>query len=107
MDTTRVDSVSVELDDVALGRQDNPTLLPSIVIGLHSLFVYDGADACTVKTVDVLEGRTSEAWFWLTSIGPYPGQTAPPFSEQDVNGNAFSLEGLRNRAVLLAFFEFS
>jgi len=107
MDTTLIDSVAIKLDDTELGLQPNPALLTDIVAGLHQLFVYNTTAAGTTKVVEVRANRTAESWFWLSSVSPHVGFQAPDFSVEDLGGNSISLQDLRGKVIILAFFEFT
>ena len=105
MDTLAVSAISVNLDDVDLGERTNPASIEQVVAGTHKLFVYTPASAGTTKTVEVRNNRLTTVWFWLTTTGPYAGNSAPLFTVQDVNGTSLSLVEQRGRVVLLLFFE--
>jgi len=104
MDTTTIDSISVELDDALLGVFTNPNTIEAIA-GFHKLFVFTDVSAGTTRTVEVRKDETTRAVFWLASEGPYIGNIAPLFTVQDVNGQTHAIESLRGHVVLLAFFE--
>jgi hypothetical protein len=105
MDTATIDSFSINLDDMEYGTYENPCLLENIIIGFHKLFVYNSTSSGTTKTVEVRQDAVTNALFWLQSIGPYVGNTAPLFTVHDIEGNTISLENLRGKVVLLALFE--
>jgi hypothetical protein len=107
MDTSLIDSVFIELDDIALGQWSNPAHLENIVAGFHQLFVYNTTSAGTTKGVDVRADQTVESWFWLTSVSPHIGFQSPDFEVEDLGGDTITLEGLRGKVVILAFFEFT
>ncbi len=107
MDTSSVDSIQIDLNDQQLGLFKNPALLTDVTVGFHKLFVKNETSAGTTKTVEVLQDQTTPAWFWLVSEGPYVGNQAPEFDAQDIQGNSLSLEGLKGKVILLAFFEYT
>ena len=107
MDTSSVDSIQVELDDENLGLFENPALLTDVTVGFHKLFIQNETSAGTTKTVEVFRDLTTAAWFWLVTEGPYVGNQAPAFDVQDIQGQSLSLEGLKGKVILLAFFEYT
>lgn len=105
MDTLAVDSVRVSLDDMDMGRFVNPCVLENIVVGTHKLFVVDNTGASWSNLIDVVRDETIGYTFWLQTIGPNVGNTAPEFAAIDIQDNPISSESLQGRVVLLAFFE--
>jgi hypothetical protein len=106
MDTLAVDSIHVNLNDQDQGKWENPCLISNVVVGYHKLFVYTETASGTTKTdIEVREYATTPVWFWLATIGPYVGNTAPLFTAQDIRGDILVLEEEQGKVVLLAFFE--
>jgi len=105
MDTASIDSINISIDDLYYGIHENPCTLNDLISGLHKLFVYNSISACTTKTVEIFENKTTDIIMWMASEGPYPGNIAPIFSAEDIKGNIISLEEQKGKVVLLAFFE--
>lgn len=105
MDTTLIDSVALNMDNLDYGKFPNPFTLRDVVIGSHKLFIYSEAAAGTTKTFDVFQDETTRAFFWLSTTGPFVGNVAPDFSTTDTDGLPVSLEALKGKVILLALFE--
>ncbi len=105
LDTTVIDSIQVEIDDLPFGMHRNPCTITGIVIGVHRLFVTDRGASSSATMVEVFRGRRSDVMLTLLSQGPYPGQAAPNFAARTITNDSISLQQLRDKIVLLVFFE--
>jgi hypothetical protein len=105
MDTTVIDSITVFLDDVSIGKQPNPCLISYIVEGRHKVFASHQTGSATPQTVEVKRDWISDVLFQILSVGPYPGSSAPSFEVIDIQGNGFSLDAQKGKVVFLLFFE--
>ncbi len=105
MDTLAVDSIDVGLDEVALGRRKNPTLLEGVVAGTHLLSVRDRSGFGQDTMVLVADNVLSLVLLRIQTEGAYVGSIAPPFRATSVTGDTIDLVKSRGKVVLLVFFE--
>jgi len=105
MDTASIRSIFVDLDDVKYGRHPNPCVLVNLIVGVHKLLVYDDSNAVLSGTVEVLRDRRTEITVSLMAEGPYVGRIAPRFSVANIDDQSLSLDAMKGKVVLLAFFE--
>lgn len=105
LDTLTIDSISIDLDDMRIGRFRNPTLLNDVVAGIHKVLVSSTPAVTASRTVEILRGRRTDLFIQLQSSGPYVGGTAPLFTARAINGDTIAIAKLKGKAVFLAFFE--
>ena len=105
LDTLTIDSISIDLDDVRIGRFRNPTLLGDVVAGIHKVLVSNTPAVTASRTVEIFRGRRTDLFVQLQTSGPYVGGTAPLFTARAVNGDTIAIAKLKGKAIFLAFFE--
>lgn len=104
LDTLRVDSMLVRLDNDSLGVKPNPCLLTDIVAGRHQVAISKDDPESAVdfsscpRLVSVKENDTTDVTFTLTKF-------APIFTLKTLtNDKPVSLADYRGKVVLLVFF---
>lgn len=105
MHKTTLDSISVVLDYNALGRRPNPCTITGLAIGMHRLFVSSEGVPGSSAMVEIQPDRRSDVIVTLRSEAPYVDDVAPAFSARTSMGDSISLQQLKGKVVLLAFFE--
>jgi hypothetical protein len=105
MDTASIRSIYFDLDDVKYGKHPNPFVLDQVVAGTHKLLVYDERNSGSVTAVEVFRDRRTEIKVNLLAEGPYVGGVAPNFTVKSIDDQTLSLEAMKGKVVLLAFFE--
>lgn len=100
-----LDSINVVLDYTALGRRPNPCTITGLAIGTHRLFVSSEGLPGSSAMVQVLRDRRSDVVLTLRAEAPYVDDVAPDFSARTCKGDSMSLQQLKGKVVLLAFFE--
>ena len=105
MDTASIRSIYFDLDDVKYGKHPNPYVLDQVVAGTHKLLVYNETKSGSVTGAEVFRDRRTEIRVNLLAEGPYVGGVAPNFSATSIDDQTLSLEAMKGKVVLLAFFE--
>lgn len=105
LDTTSIDSIDIELDDLKVGRLKNPAILNNVAEGTHKVRVYDEVNAPSDTIVGVSANHITEVSARLFAEGPYVGRIAPAFTARTIDDSVVVLSQLRGKVVFLIFFE--
>lgn len=108
-DMSRIDSITIFIDSVSIGKKKNPCTINDIVPGRHIVTVETeiGTDtsAFTMDSVYVYPNSRSDYAFVIGTPNPYPGGIAPKFTAIDVYDNPISLADYKEKIVVLIFFK--
>jgi|GEM_PF-3364096 len=107
VDSSVADSIYVDLDTIKRGRHPNPFVLNDVMIGIHKLSVYDSGNvnARTDTMVEIFRSQRSDVRLRMASEAPYVGHPAPKFTVISIDDTVFALEQMREKVLLLMFFE--
>ena len=103
LETTIVDSMMIILDDVSLGKQQNPYILTDIEAGTHKVAVAKDDPESEIdfssspKLVTVNANDTAKVTLALI-------KTAPNFTLKNLNNEDVTLEDYRGIVVFLVFY---
>ncbi|MCI0512746.1 peroxiredoxin family protein [candidate division KSB1 bacterium] len=103
VDSTRVDSMQVSLDGVALGLHINPFLIPDVVAGRHQVVVTKADPFSPIgfesipQLVSVFAQETTRVLLALSKL-------APNFTLRNLKNESVTLAQYRGKVVLLMFF---